>query len=98
MKTTKCKQCGSEFEQSKSNHFIYCQTCREKRKKESLIKASKKQYDKIRVRNKWDKTEKQKKSDSSVEKWHREILEYERKYGKRISYGELQKLKRLGKF
>lgn len=97
MKTTKCKGCGGTFEQPKSGHKLYCEICGDSKERNRQNQHKYYQQNKKAVDHN-DMVEKQKQSDCSVEKWHREILEYERKYGKRISYGDLQKLKRLGKF
>lgn len=89
-----CKHCGAEFE-ARNYRFTVCDECKKEKQKAAQTRARdrlREQYKGVHV-----KTPPIKKSPYSVEKTHREILEYEKKHGKRLTYGEYQGLKLLGK-
>lgn len=88
-----CKRCGKEFE-ADNYRFQFCNECKKLKQREhrELHKEEYRERARISCIEK-----KKKKSPCSVEKTHREILEYEKKHGKRLTYGQYQTLKRLGK-
>lgn len=89
----KCKCCGAEFE-ADNYRFKLCNECKELKKLETneLHKAKK-----LERQRRIYAEKKKKQSPYSVEKTHRELLDYNEKHGTRLTYGDYQVLKRLGK-
>ena len=89
----KCKCCGEEFEATdyRCRLCAECKTAHLKENQETQ-RLQRKGYH----RSYYDRKKKEKESPYSVEKTHREILEYEKQTGKRLTYGQYQTLKLTG--